>query len=150
MAERYVGILLEYESAANPEPGVRQAPTANEQARALGRLARRLGGTMIATATARKGHGLDRAAVELVATQQPAGILMLSIDALRRDLHIDLAVLKELWSLSGEIGLLIEDQHLANQDAFEYYMIMVMAVNHVRARDCSPEWTSFVSLSDHM
>jgi len=147
MAERYVGVLLGYESAVNPEPGVVRAPTADEQTRALERLARQLGGTVITTVTARQGRGLDRAAIAVVAAEQSAGLLMLSIDALRCDRHIDIKSLNELWALTGEIGLLIEDQHLTDDEAFEYYMIMVVSMNHVRTRDASPEWIAFVSNS---
>ena len=54
----------------------------------------------------------------------------------------------ELWALTGEIGFLIEDEHLIDDPAFQYYMIKVMSVNHVRARDTSPVWAAFVSGSD--
>lgn len=148
MAERYVGVLLEYESAVNPEPGVARAPTAHEQKRALERFAHRLGGMLTTTVTARQGFGLDRAVIDVVAAEQPAGLLSLSIDALRCGRHIDVALMTELWALTGEIGFLIEDEHLIDDQAFRYYMIMVMSVNHVRARDTSPVWAAFVSGSD--
>jgi hypothetical protein len=32
---RFVGVLLEFDTAVNPEPGVARAPTASEQAMAL-------------------------------------------------------------------------------------------------------------------
>lgn len=148
MAGRYVGVLLGYESAINPEPGVARPPTADEQKRALGRFAHRLGGTLTTTVTARKGVGLDRAMIDVLAADQPTGVLLLSIDALRCGLEIDVAVMTELWELTGELGFLIEDEHLVDAQAFEYYMIMAMSVNHVRARDTSPVWAAFVSGSD--
>ena len=41
---RFVGVLLEFDAAVNPEPRVARAPTTAEQAAALARLAERLGG----------------------------------------------------------------------------------------------------------
>lgn len=144
MARRYVGVLLEYGSIVNPEPGVMRAPTADEQTRALDRLARRLDGTLDATVTVRQGHGLAGDAIDALADHRPFGLLMFSVDALRRGDHVDAAVLRALWRLTGEIGLLIEDEHLTNDDEFEEYMIMVVTVNHVRARDASSWWADFV------
>lgn len=44
---RFVGVLLEFDAAVNPEPGVARAPTMAEQAAALARLAERLGAAWI-------------------------------------------------------------------------------------------------------
>ncbi len=148
MAERYVGVLLEYASATNPEPGVARAPTHGEQVRALDRFAERLGGRLIASVTARQGAGLERAAVADVEAAQPAGLLMLTIDALRTDRTIDVDMLDRLWGIAGEIGLLIEDEHFVDDATFEDYIVMVMSMNHVRARDASPDWAAFVGRSD--
>jgi hypothetical protein len=148
MAERYVGVLLEYASAINPEPGVPRAPTHDEQVRALGRFAERLGGRLSTTVTAQQGRGLDPAAVDVIEAAQPAGLLMLSIDALRVDRHIDVRVLDRLWGAFREIGLLIEDEHFVDDATFEDYIVMVMSMNHVRVRDASPDWAAFVGRAD--
>jgi hypothetical protein len=149
MAEQYVGVLLEYASAINPEPGVPRAPTHDEQVRAIDRMARRFGGRLIATVTSRQGTGLDRTTVEtVVAAAQPAGLLMLTIDALRVGRTIDVEVLDRLWGITGEIGFLIEDEHFVDDATFEDYIVMVMSMNHVRARDASPDWRAFVGRSD--
>lgn len=148
MAERYVGVLLEYENAVNPEPGVPRAPTADEQKHALERFAHRLGGTLTTTVTARQGFGLDRTVIDVVAAEQPAGLLSLSIDALRCGCHIDVGLMIALWALTGEIGFLIEDEHLVDEQAFHDYLIMVKSMNHVRARDTSLVWAAFVSGSE--
>ena len=148
MAEQYVGVLLEYASTINPEPGVPRAPTHDEQVRALDRFARRFGGRVVATVTVRQGAGLGRAAVEAVTAAQPAGLLMLTIDALRTGRTIDVETLDRLWSITGEIGLLIEDQHFVDDATFEDYIVMVMSMNHVRARDASPDWAAYVGRPD--
>lgn len=148
MAERYIGVLLEYASAINPEPGVPRAPTTDEQVRALDRFAQRLGGRLVATVTARQGAGLAPGAIDVVGAAQPAGVLMLTIDALRIERHVDVAMLDRLWSLNGELGLLIEDEHIVDGATFEDYIVMVMSMNHVRARDASPDWAAFVGRSD--
>jgi hypothetical protein len=148
MAERYVGVLLEYTSAINPEPGVPRAPTHHEQVRALDRFAQRLGGRLVATVTAQQGAGLGSDAIDAVEAARPAGLLMLTIDALRVDRRVDIEMLDRLWSLSGEVGLLIEDEHIVDDATFEDYIVMVMSMNHVRARDASPDWAAFVGRSD--
>jgi hypothetical protein len=148
MAEQYVGVLLEYASAINPEPGVPRAPTHDEQARALDRYAGRFGGRLVASVTARQGAGLDRAALEAVEAAQPAGVLMLTIDALRIERTIDVETLDRLWSITGEIGFLIEDEHFVDDATFEDYIVMVMSMNHVRTRDASSDWAAFVGRPD--
>ena len=147
MADRYVGVLLEYASAHNPEPGVPRAPTRDEQVRALERLASRLGGRLTAIVSAQQGSGLDPAAIDVVTSVQPAGVLVLTVDAFRRDRRIDVELLQKIWKTAGEIGFLIEGEHLADDPAFEYYMIMVMSMNHVRSRDASADWAAFVGRS---
>ncbi|NCG24800.1 MAG: hypothetical protein GWP47_11810 [Actinobacteria bacterium] len=143
-ADRYVGVLLEYASAHNPEPGVSRAPTDDEQVRALERLASRLGGRLTAIVSAQQGRGLDPGAIDVVTAVQPAGVLVLTVDAFRRDRYIDVELLQKIWETAGEIGFLIEGEHLADDPSFEYYMTMVMAINHVRSRDASADWDAFV------
>ena len=150
-AGRFLGVLLEFSSAVNPEPGVQRAPTAAEQTRALEQLARRRGGVLVATTvTARHGEGLDPSVLDVVAAEEADGVLLLSIDVLRRDRRIDVELFERLWAATGEIGLLIEDEHLVSPPSFEHYMILAMAMNHVRARDATQEWALFVTDSGRL
>jgi len=101
----------------------------------------------LAIVSAQQGSGLDPAAIDVVTSVQPAGVLVLTVDAFRRDRRIDVELLQKIWKTAGEIGFLIEGEHLADDPAFEYYMIMVMSMNHVRSRDASADWAAFVGRS---
>ena len=92
---RFVGVLLEFDTAVNPEPGVARAPTASEQAMALARLAERLGGTLEPELfIARRGEGLDAAALDRLERQSVDGVLLFSLDTVRHGSQVDLEGLR--------------------------------------------------------
>ena len=79
---RFVGVLLEFDAAVNPEPGVARAPTIAEQVTALARLAERLGGRLEQELLiARRGKGLDSAALDHLVSLPVDGVLLFSLDS---------------------------------------------------------------------
>jgi hypothetical protein len=142
----YLGIALEYASTVNPEPGVRRAPTIDEQARALARASASRGGSLSHhVVTARQNHGVDKGVIDALADAGATGAYCLTIDVFRRGDLIDDALLADVWSATGCIGFLIEDVHLEDDGSYLDWLDMVRAINAVRARDASAPWRSLVS-----
>jgi hypothetical protein len=146
---RYLGVALAYTSAINPEPGIKRAPTAEEQARALANAAARQGGMLLErVATARQNEGLDHGVLRLIDSEKAEALIILTIDALRCDNKIDADLLRKLWQRTGRIDLLIEDVRLTDEASFRNYLDMVAAMNEVRERDASEEWNEVISSWD--
>jgi len=142
----YLGIALVYASAVNPEPGVRRAPTIDEQSRALGRAAAARGGALVGgVVTARQNEGVGRDVLGALGAAGATGAYCLTVDVFRRGDLIDHALLTDVWSATGCIGFLIEDVHLEDDGAFLGWLDMVRAVNAVRTRDASDPWRDLVS-----
>lgn len=143
---RFVGVALAYASEVNPEPGVRRAPTIDEQARALSRAAASQGGDLVGqVVVARQGIGLGPDVLDAVSNSAATGAYLLTIDVLRAGQHIDEVLLRRIWDAAGRIDLLIEDVHLVDDAAFRGYLDMVRAINEVRARDVALDWLEFVN-----
>lgn len=142
---RYVGIALAYANEMNPEPGVRRAPTIDEQTRALTRAATSQGGELVGPVlVARQGVGLESDVLDAISGSAATGAYLLTIDVLRIDQHVDELLLRRIWELTGRVDLLIEDVHIVDDVEFHEYLDMVRAVNEVRARDSAPEWLELV------
>lgn len=143
---RFVGVLLEFDTAVNPEPGVARAPTAAEQATALARLAERLGGTLLPELfIARRGEGLDAAALDRLERQSVDGVLLFSLDTVRHGSRVDLEGLRRCWRLGGRLALLVEDLQLLDAAEFASFVDFVVAMNLVRRRDASAAWFELVN-----
>ena len=142
----YLGFALAYATSVNPEPGVRRAPTIDEQARALARAAATRGGSLADhVVTAQQNAGIGRDVLTDLAATGATGAYCLTIDVFRRGSVIDDALLTDVWSATGCIGFLIEDVHLEDDEAFLGWLDMVRAINEVRARDASDPWRTLVS-----
>ena len=143
---RFVGVLLEFDAAVNPEPGVARAPTAAEQAKALARLAERLGGTLEPELfIAPRGEGLDSAALDRMADLPVDGVLLFSLDTLCHGSRVDLKGLRRCWQLGGRLALLVEDLQLLDAAEFASFIDFVLAMNLVRRRDASAAWFELVN-----
>lgn len=146
---RYLGISLEFASALNPEPGVKRAPTLNEQKRALDAAVTRKGGVLLQTdVSVRQNEGLDHGILAVIEKNGAEAIIFLTIDVLRRDSQIDIDLLQSIWDRTGRIDLLIEDVSLTDDASFDQYVNMVAAINAVRERDSSAEWHALIMGSD--
>ena len=146
---RYLGVTLAYASTINPEPGIKRAPTAEEQARALANAAARQGGTLLErVATARQNEGLEHDVLQLIDSEEAEALIILTIDALRCGNKIDADLLKKLWQRTGRIDLLIEDVRLTDEASFRNYLDMVAAMNEVRERDASEGWNEVITKWD--
>jgi hypothetical protein len=143
---RFVGVLLEFDTSVNPEPGVARAPTASEQAAALARLAERLGGTLESELfIARRGEGLDAAALDRLEEQPVDGVLLFSLDTVRSGSRVDLEGLRRCWQVGHRLALLVEDLQLFDADGFASFIDYVLAMNLVRRRDTSAAWFELVN-----
>jgi len=141
----FLGILLEYENAINPEPGVKRAPTKAEQTRALQQYAQRNGGTLSDKQfVAHQSKGVKASVMSAAASDGISGVLLFSIDVLRRNRKIDTELLWRMWDATGRIGFLIEDAWFSDESSFRQFMHMVVAMNEVRDRDSSREWAELV------
>jgi hypothetical protein len=143
---RFVGVLLEFDAAVNPEPGVARAPTIAEQVTALARLAERLGGRLEQELLiARRGNGLDSAALDHLVSLPVDGVLLFSLDTLRDDSRVDLKGLRRCWQLGGRLALLVEDLQFLDATGFASFIDFVLAMNLVRRRDSSAAWFALVN-----
>ena len=143
---RFVGVLLEFDAAVNPEPRVARAPTTAEQAAALARLAERLGGRLEQKLfLARRGEGLDSAALDHLVGLPVDGVLLFSLDTLRDDSRVDLKGLRRCWQLGGRLALLVEDLQFLDATGFASFIDFVLAMNLVRRRDSSAAWFALVN-----
>ena len=148
---RYLGVLLEFASTLNPEPGVKRAPTLNEQKKALDAAVTRKGGVLLQTdVSVRQNEGLDQEILALIEKIGAEAIIFITIDVLRRDSQIDIDLLQSIWDRTGRIDLLIEDLSLADDASFGQYVNMVGAINAVRERDSSPEWQALIMSGDFL
>ena len=146
---RYLGVTLAYASTINPEPGIKRAPTFEEQARALANAATRQGGVLLEqVATARQNEGLDPGILQLIDSEGAEALVLLTIDTLRRGSRIDADLLSKMWTKTGRIDLLIEDVRLTDDASFRNYLDMVAAMNEVRQRDTSDEWNDVIASWD--
>lgn len=144
-APRYVGVAMAYASEVNPEPGIRRAPTIDEQTRAISRAAVAQGGVLLEpVVVAHQNVGLGRDVLEAITGRAATGAYFLTIDVLRSGRTIDEALLCAIWELTGRVDLLIEDVHLGDAASFRNYLDMVRAINEVRVRDASPAWLALV------
>lgn len=142
----FVGVLLEFDTTVNPEPGVARAPTAAEQAAALARLAERLGGTLQPEVlVARRGEGLDAAAFDRLVARPADGVLLFSLDTVRHGQRIDVAGLRRCWQHAGSLALLVEDLQVHDAGGFDAFIDFVQAMNLVRRRDASATWFEMVN-----
>jgi len=145
-ARRYVGVAMGYASEVNPEPGIKRAPTSDEQLRALARAVAAQGGELIEpVVVAQQNVGLGHDVLEAITRCSATGAYLLTIDVLRADRTLDEALLCAIWDLTGRIDLLIEDVHLGDASSFRNYLDMVRAINEVRVRDASPEWLALIN-----
>lgn len=144
---RFVGVLLEFDTASNPEPGVARAPTTAEQTNALARLAERLGGALEPELLiARRGYGLDSAVLDRLGEKHSVdGVLLFSLDTVRNGSRIDLEGLHRCWQLGGRVALLVEDLQLLDAAGFASFVEFVVAMNLVRRRDASAAWFELVN-----
>jgi len=147
---RYLGVTLTYASMINPEPGIKRAPTAAEQVRALANAATRHGGVLLErVATARQNEGLDEDVLQLILSVGAEAIILFTLDALRRGYRIDAGLLTKMWEETGRIDLLIEDVRLTDEASFRNYLAMVGAMNEVRERDTSEGWHEVITKWDN-
>lgn len=143
---RLFGVLLEFDTAVNPEPGVARAPTTAEQQGALARLAERLGGRLETDVlVARRGEGLDDAALDRLESRPADGVVLFSLDTLRHGNLVDLAGLRRCWRHGGKLALLVEDLYLGDEAAFTEFLDFVRSMNLVRRRDASASWFELVN-----
>jgi hypothetical protein len=146
---RYIGVTLAYASTVNPEPGIKRAPTLEEQERALSSAVGRHGGVLIRpVVTARQNEGLEPRILALIDQLGADAMIFLTIDSLRRGNFIDVALLQSIWDATGRIDLLIEDVRLKDDASFSNYLNMVTAINEVRMRDTSSEWSEMIATWD--
>ncbi len=142
----FVGVLLAFDTTTNPEPGVARAPTAAEQAAALGRFAGRLGGTLLPDLlAARRGEGLTPAALQSLAARPIDGVLLFSLETLSRANRVDTDALRRCWSIGHLLGLLVEDLVVDDEASFTSFSDFVLAMNMVRRRDTSAAWFELVN-----
>lgn len=147
---RYLGVTLTYASAINPEPGIKRAPTTEEQTRALANAATRQGGVLLEhVATARQNEGLDHDVLQLIDNLHAEAIILLTVDALRNGNRIDTELLTKMWQKTGRMDLLIEDVRLTDDASFRNYLDMVAAMNEVRERDSSEGWHEVITKWDN-
>jgi hypothetical protein len=145
----YLGVTLAYASAVNPEPGIQRAPTLEEQTRALALAANRQGGVLVKpVVTARQNEGLDPGVLAMIDQLGADAVILLTIDSLRCGDTIDGVLLQSIWDHTGRIDLLIEDVRLTDDASFSNYLYMVAAMNEVRQRDSSTEWSELIASWD--
>ena len=72
-------------------------------------------------------------------------VILLTIDSLRHGDTIDGVLLRSIWGATGRIDLLIEDVRLTDDASFARYLDMVDAMNDVRKRDSSSEWSELIA-----
>lgn len=143
---RYLGVTLAYANTINPEPGVKRAPTADEQIRALANAAARQGGVLLEqVATAKQNEGLDQEVLRTIDELGAEAVYFLTIDAMRRGNRIDAALLQSIWLKTGRIDMLIEDVRLTDDGSFNEYLDMISAMNEVRERDSSAAWIDLIN-----
>lgn len=143
---RYLGVVLAYASTINPEPGIQRAPTLEEQSRALALAATRLGGVLVEpVVTAQQNEGLDSSVLATIDQLDADAVILLTIDSLRHGDTIDGVLLRSIWGATGRIDLLIEDVRLTDDASFARYLDMVDAMNDVRKRDSSSEWSELIA-----
>jgi len=142
----YLGIAMEYATPVNPEPGIRRAPTIDEQARALGRAAAARGGTLVnGVVTARQNEGVGGDVLGALRAAGATGAYCLTVDVFRRGDLIDHGLLAEVWSATRCIAFLIEDVHIEDDSTYLDWLDMIRAINAVRDRDASDSWRTVVA-----
>jgi hypothetical protein len=113
---------------------------------ALARLAERLGGTVEPDLfIARRGEGLDAAALDRLERQSVDGVLLFSLDTVRHGNRVDLEGLRRCWRLGGRLAMLVEDLQLLDAAEFASFVDFVAAMNLVRRRDASAAWFELVN-----
>lgn len=144
--KRFLPVLLEYENRLNPEPGVPRAPTFGEQATALERMAKRLGGMLVPVPyVARQGQGVSDEVHSTLEAERCDGILLFAMEAIRKGSQLDTKCLARLHQDGYEVGLLIEDKLVSSLSELEELLDFLNVINAVRARDASSSWAEVVA-----
>ncbi|NQV97793.1 MAG: hypothetical protein HQ486_08360 [Acidimicrobiaceae bacterium] len=144
--KQYLGVLHKFSEGPYPEPGIKRAPTLEDQKKALNIFLRNCNGQLLKELVLddeliTSQSGFDN----IVRNSMSDGIIFFSIESLRKaNALIDIKLLGRLHKTFDNIFMILESISITSRFEFEAIASRIIVNNECAQRDSSENWRHLI------